>query len=235
MLKRRKRLSFLIVGLVCYFSLFAGASGTQSVRLPLTFEPNQGQADAQTLFLARTPSGTVLLTHDGALLNSATEGSPHSVRLRFHGLKNAHPLAEGATGGLVNYYHSQNRNQWLTHIPLYSSVRYPEISKGIDVLFHGRDGQLEYDFEIVPGASPRDINFTLQGADKISISTDGGLDFAAGDQRWRLLPPRAYQSHAGQQMAVPSAYRIQVDGSVAFTVGDYDKSLLLTIDPVVQY
>ena len=235
MLERRTLLASLIIGLVCYFSLFAGASGTQSVRLPLTFEPNQGQADAQTLFLARTSSGTVLLTQDGALLNSINGGSPHSVHLRFHDLKNAHPLAEGATGGVVNYYHSQDRSQWLTRIPLYSSVRYPNVRKGIDVLFHGYDGQLEYDFEISPAASPGDITFTLQGADKISISTDGGLDFAAGDQHWRLLPPRAYQSHAGQQRTVTSAYRIQADGSVAFAVGTYDKSLPLTIDPVVQY
>jgi hypothetical protein len=234
MLERLSRLSFLI-GLACCFSIFAGASGPQSVRLPLTFEANQGQADAQTLFMARTSNGTVLLTQDGALLNSATVGSPHSVRLRFRGLKNAHPLPGDATGGVVNYYHSQDRAQWLTRIPLYSSVHYPNVSKGIDVLFHGHDGQLEYDFQIAPEASPRDIRFTLEGADKVSIATDGSLDFAAGDQRWRLLPPRAFQTHAGRQMIVPSAYQIQADGSVAFTLGNYDKSLPLTIDPVVQY
>jgi hypothetical protein len=230
----RLRIFFVVLTVLCSFATPIFAQD-HSIQMPLTFEVNRGQAAADAIFLARTPSGTVVLTQDGAVLTATSKAPLSSVRLRWNGLANTKPLGDSATGGFVNYYHSQNRNQWLTHIPLYSSVRYPNVSKGIDILFHGRDSQLEYDFEIAPGASPCDINFTLQGADKVTISADGGLDFSAGEARWRLLPPRAYQTHAGQQMAVPSAYEIQSDGSVAFTVGNYDKSLPLTIDPVVQY
>jgi len=230
----RLRILFVVLAVWCSLATPVLAQD-HSIRMPLTFEENRGQAAADAIFLARTPSGTVVLTQDGAVLTAASKASLNSVRLRWNGLADIRPSGDAATGGFVNYYRSQDRKQWLTHIPLYSTVRYPNVRHGIDVLFHGRDDQLEYDFEIAPGASPRDINFTFQGADKLTISADGGLDFSAGEARWRLLPPQAYQLHGSKRQAVPSAYRIQADGSVAFTVGNYDKSQPLTIDPVVQY
>jgi hypothetical protein len=109
------------------------------------------------------------------------------------------------------------------------------VFQGIDVLFHGHDGHLEYDFEVLPGTSPRDIRFRLEGADHLSISSNGDLEFAAGTARWSLLQPVAYQFKAGKRQSVQSSYRILADGSVGFTVGLYDHTLPLTIDPVIQY
>ena len=63
---------------------------------------------------------------------------------------------EAPTGGLANYDTSSNSKRWLSHIPLFSRVRYPGIYRDIDAIFHGRFDQgglptpdeLEYDFEI---------------------------------------------------------------------------------------
>src|SRR5437660_12059881 len=59
-------------------------------RMPLVFEPNQGQADPAVKFLARTESGTLFLTEREAVLVSrgATPvrmrltgaGKPHAIR-----------------------------------------------------------------------------------------------------------------------------------------------------------
>ena len=217
------------------FSVCCFATDKHPVRLPLTFEANHGQADAETIFLARTPGGSIALTRYGAVVSSATPYSRESVRIHLDGGLGAQPAGESATGGLANYYRSRDRSQWLTHIPLYSRVRYPSVIKGIDIIFHGHEDQLEYDFEVAPGASPGNIKFSLEGASKISISSDGVLDFTSGSANWRLLRPRAHQMRGGIAQPVASAYRILRDGSVGFTVGPYDHSLPLTIDPVVQY
>src|SRR5713101_4566174 len=37
-------------------------------KMPLSFEPNQGQAEPRVKFLSRTASGTVMLTSDSAVL-----------------------------------------------------------------------------------------------------------------------------------------------------------------------
>src|SRR5215472_9201519 len=165
---------FLALGTICR------AADRQSVGLPLTFEPNRGQTDSETIFLGRTPGVTVALTRDGAVLYAEKQGVVHSVRIRFRGMAGAKASAESATGGYANYYRSQDQNQWLSHIPLYSRVRYASVVRGIDAVFHGNEGRLEYDFEIAPFAAPGDISFSLEGADIFSVVPDGGLEFSAG-------------------------------------------------------
>jgi hypothetical protein len=215
---------------------FAGnsyASDQHSAILPLTFEPNHGQAASQGLFLARTHGNTILMARDGVILRNGPSSA--GVRIRLHGDLHSTPVAEAATGGFANYYRSQDRGQWLTHLPLYSRVRYSSIAQGIDVVFHGRDGLLEYDFEVEPRADLHGVKFSIDGADRLSVSPEGALDFSSGDSSWRLLPPVAYQMHAGRRLPVKSAYRFSADGSIGFSVGPYDHSIALTIDPVVQY
>lgn len=222
---------FLFV--VFSFSGFVFALDRHTAVLPLTFEPNRGQAASQALFLARANGSTIQMARHEVILGNNASGT--QVRIRLQGTAGATPVAESATGGVTNYYRSQDRAQWLTQIPLYSRVRYPAIVPGIDVVFHGRQDLLEYDFEIQPGSDPASLHFSIEGADHLALSTEGALDFTSGKAHWKLLPPVAYQVRAGRSLPVQSAYRLSADGSIRFALGDYDHSIPLTIDPVVQY
>ena len=235
MLIDQKWFRVVLLCILFFFSFPSFAADKKLVSLPLTFEPNYGQADAQAMFLARTPGGVILLTPDGAIITASTKKSTQPVRIHLNGAVQTSPKGEWETGGFANYYRSQDRSRWLTHIPMYARVRYPSVAKGIDILFHGREGQLEYDFEVAPGASVRDINFTIQGADRLSISPDGSLHLGSNNAGVRLLPPVGYQLCNGRAQPVQTAYHILRDGSVGFSVGAYDHSIPLTIDPVVQY
>lgn len=231
----RSRVSLLfLVFLSCLF-LCSSAVSQQTVRLPLAFEPNRGQADAEALFLARTRVGNVAITRDGAILNVVTEVSRRSARIRFQGITGTQLVGESPTGGFANYYRSQDRRRWLTHLPLYSRVRNASAHGGIGVLFYGHEDQLEYDFEVSPGSSPDDAKFALEGVDHLSISAAGDLEFTSGNAGWRLLRPLAFQSVGGKPRSVDCAYRLFPDGAVGFALGAYDHSVPLTIDPVVQY
>jgi hypothetical protein len=211
------------------------AEDPQSVRLPLTFEQNLGQVDRRVRFLARSPEGTVFLRGDGLVLTSRQSGDPRSVHLRLlHAAQQV--LVDGtATGGLANYYKSANRSEWLENIPLFSAVRYHDIYQGVDVVFHGRQDQLEYDFDIGPGAAAEKIRFAIEGADRVSLRHDGRLSITAGKKTWLLLPPLAYQQYGSGRKNVPVRYQVLRHNVIRFELGSFDRSVPLVIDPVVQY
>jgi hypothetical protein len=54
----------------------------QSIRIPLTFEQNRGQAGKPIRFIARSGAGRVLLTRDGAIFAGSQEPA-HPIRLYF--------------------------------------------------------------------------------------------------------------------------------------------------------
>jgi hypothetical protein len=61
----------------------------------------------------------------------------------------------------------KNRDAWVEHAALYSRVRYTELYPGIDLVFHGDQDQMEYDFEVAPGMSPEKIQLGFRGSEAI--------------------------------------------------------------------
>jgi len=212
------------------------AKDVQPIRIPLTFEQNQGQVGKDALFLGRTGAGSVLLTKQGAVLTSPHSDSHRSLLLRWlHGSKIS-PMAESPTGGFANYYTSNNPSRWLTHIPMFSRVRYSGIYPGVDAVFYGRADQLEYDLEISPGANPADIAFKFDGAHEISSAPGGDLEIIdGGGRKWRLLAPTAYSVREDTRIPVAVAYDVSANNSISFRVAPYDRTTALVIDPVVDY
>jgi hypothetical protein len=203
-------------------------------RVPWVFEANYGQADIQARFIGRSTSGTIFLTRDGAVL--AAPGSHASaVRMRFAKASGKMPSGEAATGGVANYYRGRDPKEWMTQIPLFARVRYQGIYRGVDAVFHGHDGDLEYDFEVAPGGVPEAIVLAFDGADRVLPAPGGAVAIEVHGQRWSLLPPAAYQMRGGIRHKVETSYRILGESKVGLRFGDYDRSAQLVIDPVVQY
>lgn len=61
----------------------------------------------------------------------------------------------------VNYFIGNKPQDWSTSIPTYATVLYQEVYPGIDLIYHGNQGQLEYDFVVQPGANPKTIKYDL--------------------------------------------------------------------------
>jgi hypothetical protein len=225
--------------LLCTFGFInpasASAQDARAVRVPLTFEENYGQADERVNFLARSAQGLIFLTRDGVVLTAVHGDSVRTVRMKFSHMNQTNPIGETAIAGFANYYKSKDRGQWLSRIPLFSRVRYTRIYPEIDAVIHGRDGHLEYDFEVAPGGNPNQISIQFEGADKISTAVDGGMEITSGSETWRLLPPVAYQNVDERREPVSASFRLMTDHSLALDLGQFDHSLQLIIDPVVQY
>ncbi len=201
-------------------------------QLPLSFEINQGQADAHVKYLARGQGYGIFLTDNGAAFSIS--GSALQMRLKDSA---ASPQITGVDQlpGKVNYLIGNKSAEWRTNIPTYERVRYAEIYPGIDLIYYGNQRQLEYDFVIAPGASLKQIRLAFDGADKLKLNRNGDLILKSGAQEITLKRPQAYQDLDNQRRAVPVKYSLNKRGEVVFHTGNYDQSRPLVIDPILVY
>src|SRR5262249_22196927 len=147
--------------------LSAGQLATAYGQLPLSFEANQGQTDAQVSFLARGQQSTVFLTTSGsAVLSLAPQGTQPGAVLEMQ-LQGANPSptvsGQGLLPGTSNYLLGSDPSQWHTNIPNYAQVEYQGVYSGIDLRYHGNGQHLEYDFVVAAGANPDAIRLGFAG------------------------------------------------------------------------
>jgi hypothetical protein len=221
-------------------------------QLPLAFERNQGQSSARVEFLSRgrgyalflTDNEAVVKLHEGRVGQKDTQRAalqPRSavLRMRLAGARSdtrAIGLAE--MSGKSNYFIGNDRSKWIRNVANYAKVKYTDVYPGIDLVYYGKQGELEYDFVVAPGADPNLVRLQLEGSERRSLHLDstGGLiaDTAAGDVRFRK--PQIYQKERdGRRKIVDGGYKLLRSNLVGFEVADYDKSRELVIDPVVSY
>lgn len=219
-----------------------GESGTKAHvvesygKLPLSFEANRGQTDTQVKFLARGAGYGLFLTSDSALLSLRGERSNSALRMQLLGA-NRHAAIAGANElpGKSNYFVSRDPKQWRTNVRTYAAVQYTGVYPGIDLVYHGNQRLLEYDFVVAPGADPRKIDLRFHGADKLTVNSDGALVMAVGENEVIEPAPVVYQEVDGVRRTVAGSYVLRGRGRVGFRVAEYDRERTLVIDPTLVY
>src|SRR6476620_7846727 len=211
-------------------------------QLPLRFEPNQGQTERRVNFLARGAGYGLFLTPDQAILALHSPSSNPSssgtsvVRMQLAGANRA-AAAAGASPlpGKSNYFIGNNPDKWHRNIPQFARVRYQAVYPGVDLVYYGNQGQLEYDFEVAPGADPNAIAFQFDSPQGPRLDDNGDLILAADGGEVRLKAPRIYQGNGVDQKPVAGRFNLRHDGRVGFEVSAYDRTRVLVIDPVLSY
>jgi uncharacterized repeat protein (TIGR01451 family) len=221
-------------------------------QMPLIFESNRGQTDARVKFLSRGAGYRLFLTRDAAVLELGTgrranksEGGPHEnpqdgralsvVRMGLSGANGAMVVGDRQLPGKSNYFIGNDPAQWRRNVPQFAQVRYRNVYPGIDLLYHGRQGSLEYDFEVAPGADPRRVVLSFDGVDRVALSSDGDLDLATTSGNLRLHAPRVYQKGDNDEQAVSGRLVLLARNRVGFDIGAYDHGRALIIDPALSY
>ena len=243
----------------------AEASATLQ-NLPLRFELNQGQSDARVKFLSRGSNHTLFLTASEAVLALRDPGKqapsakpafgnkalashlpselapPLYMRMAWVGANlGAQVDGEDELPGKANYLIGSSPSNWRRHVPLYRKVRYRDVYPGVDVVYYGNDGKIEYDLIVSPGAELKKIRLWFPGATKTRISAQGDLVLRLGRDFITLHKPVVYQEEALLPGVPPSKHYIdgryvaQNAHQFGFQVGFYDPARPLVIDPALTY
>jgi hypothetical protein len=212
-------------------------------QIPLSFEANQGQADAQVKFLAHGQGYGLFLTPIEAALTlsrPAYAGAAAVVDVALH-LRlvgaTATPQVTGVDrlAGVSNYFVGNDSHQWHTGVPTYAKVAYHAVYPGVDLIYYGNQQQLEYDFDLAPGADPHLIRLAFDGAEGLTADGNGNLivHTAGGDVVEHA--PVLYQEGPAGTHRIAGQFVLLGDDQVGFAVGTYDPRLRLIIDPTLAY
>lgn len=232
------------------------SAGPGMARLPIVFEENRGQTDGAVKFVARAPGYTLFLQDDGAvfrlkpprrrrsLRDSAFDRpSPEAVRrlstpdraavvrLGLAGARRGRARGAGAEGGGVHYL-----KQRRVTAPAYRRAEFAGVYPGVDLVYYGSGGQVEYDFVVAPGADPAQVRLAPEGADRVALAADGRILLHAGNHVLAMERPVAYQDGPGGRSVVDSAYALDPRSrEIRFRLGSYDPRRELVIDPIVRF
>jgi hypothetical protein len=193
---------------------------------PLQLEANLGQSDPRYSHLGRGRGFFAFLRGDEAAID--VRGGV--LLAQMVGARGGQ--GEGVEPGIgrLNYMYGSDPDRWVTDVPTFKRVRFAGIYPGVDVVYYDRDGQLEHDFVVQPGADPRQIRMRFTGAEKMRQTGIGDLIFSVGGKELRWSAPVLYQGNR----RVDGRYELRTDGEVGFAVGAYDPRQPLVIDPVVS-
>jgi hypothetical protein len=243
-------------------------------RQPLRFERNEGQTPAEVKFLVHGCGYQLFLTETESVIVLPTPAAKDTTwqnrddrnagfapgrsretasgrnefclfRMQLVGASSS-PSITGEEGlrGKVNYFIGNDPAQWRTNIATFAKVRYREVYPGIDLVYYGNEGRLEYDFVVTPGADPNLIALKFEGADEVKTDQRGDLTVTVAGHELRWRKPLLYQEIDGVRREVAGGYRLgpafaEHEGrrvhSVSFQIASYNRATALVIDPAFIY
>jgi uncharacterized protein DUF11/beta-propeller repeat-containing protein len=212
--------------------------------LPLIFEPNQGQTDAKVKFLSHGRGYGLYLTDQEAVLalqhfvGSSRNAGTSVVSMKLSGASSVgEPVGDDPLPGKSNYLIGNDPAKWHRDIPQFARVRYRKVYPGIDLVYYGDQGQVEYDFEVLPGGDPKAVALKFSGSRNLNIDANGDLILALEGSNVRLQAPRVYQKVGAEERSVAGRFELRGQGKdeVGFEVGPYDRTRTLIIDPKLAY
>ena len=117
--------------------------------------------------------------------------------------------------------------------PSLSKVVYEDLWEGISLMYEAKEGGIaESAYHIASGADVSRIR--LRYNVPVEVQRDGSLKFKFESGYLTESSPVAWQEIGGERVPVTVAFRV-TGGEVGFSVGKYDKSYPLTIDPAYAW
>lgn len=223
--------------------------------LPISFVANEGQTDSQVKYLTRGGSYNLFLTGTEAVMvlskrkpaKSRAANDPSSaaldekltkttVRMKLAGA-NSQPNVVGLDElpWKTNYFIGNDPDKWHVGVTSYAKIQYQDVYPGVDMVYHGNQRQLEYDFIVAPGTDPGVIRMKLSGGQSLRLGKSGDLivELEGGELRQRA--PIIYQEGDNGREHVDGRFVFIDKREVGFEIGEYDKRRPLIIDPVLNY
>ncbi len=141
----------------------------------------------------------------------------------------------------VNYFIGSDRSKWHCDVPTSKAVLYKNLYKNIDLKVYGSENQIEYDWIVKIGGDPGDIRFAYKNVKRTRLDAGGDLIIETDFGELIHKRPISYQVIKAQRDNGTKAQRKMVEvkfetlgkNIYGISVGDYDKSYGLIIDPII--
>jgi uncharacterized repeat protein (TIGR01451 family) len=228
-LLRSVLLVYLVVNTANVFA--STNANTAAPSMPLAFEINHGQTAPQVRYMARSREGALFFTDQGMTVAVPQLGA---FRMLFENAGVPQIIAEEKLAAKSNYLRHQPGKS-ISGIENYGSLLYSGLYSGIDVRFYGQGRHLEHDFILAPGADSRQIALRMEGISHIALQPSGNLELTLGKTNLFETAPVAWQMVNGQRKPVQAGWQLLGDNKLGIQLGEYDRSLAVTIDPVLAY
>lgn len=136
------------------------------------------RGSAYSLFLTSKEAVLVMRQH---AKDAAGNTSPAVVRMQLTGANQVPALSgQDELPGKSNYLIGKSPSEWRTGVSNYGRVAEKGVYPGIDLVYHGNQGQLEYDFDVAPQADPR--------TSALLLKVETGCDWMLPATWWSKLP-----------------------------------------------
>jgi len=195
------------------------------------FIEGDGSYGNEAIYLTHSTE-TVAFLESSVLIMTQNGENANVLRLDFEGANPVIPEGLGRLAHTSNYFHGNDSSCWQTGIRNYKELLYKGLYHGIDLHYSSTARGLKSEFVVSPRADPGAIRVHYHGARSLQLDDGGNLCIWTGAGVVTEERPSSYQLVDGERSEVPSAYRLE-GNLLSFTLGEYDPSHPLIIDPLV--
>ena len=179
-----------------------------AIALPMSFEPNVGQADSRVEFIGQGRGLTVLLAREEIAVRvakstsvqaeAANRGAGRSERggvvtLRMAGGLGFSWKGEEKLRGESNYFIGKDPRAWRTQVPHFAQAESASAARGVSLSIYGNEEGVEYDLRVAPGTDVAKLRLAIAGAQDVHLDGAGNLVMNVGGDELKMKRPAIYE------------------------------------------
>jgi Beta-propeller repeat len=218
----------------------------QTSRIPTLFFENHGQFDPLVEWASAKAgvatfyrSTSFAIRFNQALVNSAGESQFRGAALEYV-FENASTEAtirgEDPRAGRIHFMVGDDPSEWKRHLETYGTIRYTGLYEGVEVTFREMSDVLEYDIVLAPGASLENLRIRCNGAESLSVDSNGSLIATTLWGNVVQKNPRSWQIGTdGVTRSIDSCFVLHDRNTYGFHAGSTDSTATTVIDPGITY
>ncbi|MBI1836544.1 MAG: gliding motility-associated C-terminal domain-containing protein [Flavobacteriia bacterium] len=234
--------------------LFFLALPVYSQQEGILLHPNKGQWDLPILYKIELNLGEMFLTKDGftyALNDYNIKHGNHEKnqelnendKIGFQILKSSFigsswmgEVAESnPSQAYRNYFQGNNPDKWKSKIYSYKTVELKNYYPQINFLVEGQSSNLKYSFVAAPHADITQIQYKIEGSDKIYLDGNGNLHITNRFGEIIENKPIAWNEIDGKKQFVKVKFKLK-NNVISFEFPNgYDQKNKLIIDPTLTF
>ncbi|MFK7918022.1 MAG: LamG-like jellyroll fold domain-containing protein [Ilumatobacter sp.] len=199
------------------------------------FEPNGGRFDPVFDYALRGGDTSVAVGPGRMAIALSDDTSTSVATMSFVGADTSVAPTISAVGAAVNYILGSDPAAWQTGLSTAGAIEYTDVIGSSDVRFLAVDEGFRFDIQVEPRTDPASVMIDVDGAE-LQLLSNGDLELELpGGRSTTYSAPIAFQDIDGTRQLVEASFGLVDSDTIGFTIGDYDTTQPLVIDPTLDF